>query len=187
MINPQIAKYIKEERARGVIDEDIKKALLEKGWQQADVDNAYKAQAAIAHVGGLFTGRLDKGNFLKITLLGIAIQILLSMLFAGSMMGIVSGFGLLGFGMIGFLVMTILSLIIGIYALGATVRRLHDIGQTGLYALGLALVSFVPVLGLLIGIVALIYLCMTPGDLAENTYGAVPNPKVTLWDAIMGK
>lgn len=187
MINPQIAKYISEERARGVTDADIRKALIEKGWKESDVENAFKAQMAIEHAYGLFKGRLDKGNFIKIVIAGIVLQFLISGLFGGSMVaGMISGYGMFGFGMIGILVMSILSLIVGIYELGATVRRLHDIGQTGWYALGLALVSFIPGLGWIIGLGALVYLCITPGDLGDNAYGGVPDPNVTLWQAILG-
>ena len=187
MINPQIATYIKEERAKGVVDADIKKALLEKDWEQGDIDSAFKAQRAIDHVGGLLRGRLDKGNFLKVILIGIVLQFLVSGLFVGGMMtGMVSGYGMLGGGIVGFFVMAILSLVIGVYEIGATVRRLHDIGQTGWYALGLVLISFIPVIGLLVEVAALIYLSITPGDVAENTYGGVPNPNVTLWQAVTG-
>lgn len=187
MINPQIAKYITEERARGVVDADIKKALIEKGWKEDDVENAFKAQMAIEHALGLFKGRLDKGNFIKIVIVGIVLQFLISGLFGGNMVaGMVSGYGMLGFGMIGILIVSVLSLIVGVYELGATVRRLHDIGQTGWYALGLALVSFIPGIGWIIGLGALIYLCITPGDLGNNAYGGVPNTNVTLWQAITG-
>ncbi|OGZ19135.1 MAG: hypothetical protein A2494_00670 [Candidatus Lloydbacteria bacterium RIFOXYC12_FULL_46_25] len=193
MINPQIAKYINDERARGVIDADIKKALIEKGWQENDVENAFKAQVAIAHVGGLFKGRLDKGNFLKIALAAIALQFLFMFFGAGSMMGMMPGYGSslfggtnLGIAIIGLLVMVVMGLVVAVYELGATVRRLHDLGQTGWYALGLALVGMVPFIGWIISIGALIYLSITPGDPAENTYGGVPNPHVTLWQAIKG-
>ena len=187
MINPEIAKYISEERKRGVTDADIQKALAEKGWKESDIKNAFKAQVAIAHVGGLFKGRLDKGNFLKIVLVGMVVQFIISELFGGSIaLGMMSGYGMLGFGMFGFFIMGVVSLIIGIYELGATVRRLHDIGQTGWYALGLVVVSMIPFLGWIISIAALIYLCMTPGDIKENTYGDVPNPNITLWQAIAG-
>lgn len=193
MINPQIAKYINDERARGVIDADIKKALIEKGWQENDVENAFKAQVAIAHVGGLFRGRLDKGNFLKIVLAGIVLQFLFMFMGAGSMMGVTPGYGPLlfsggsfGAAIIGFLLMGVIALIVAIYELGATVRRLHDIGQTGWYALGLAIVGMIPFIGWIISIGALIYLCMTPGDLSENKYGGIPDPNVTLWQAIKG-
>ena len=187
MINPQITKYITDERARGVIDADIKKALLEKGWKEEDVENGFKAQVAINHIGGLFTGRLDKGNFIKIILIGIVLQFLISGLFGGGMIaGMVSGYGMLGLGMIGFLLMSLISLVIGVYELGVTVRSFHDIGLTGWYVLGLLLVSFIPVIGWLIAIGAIVYLAITPGDPAANTYGGVPNPNVTLWQAIKG-
>lgn len=187
MINPEIAKYINEERNRGVIDADIKKALAEKGWKESDISNAFKAQVAIAHVGGLFKGRLDKGNFLKIVLIGTVLQFIISELFGGSIaLGMMSGYGTLGFGMFGFFIMGIVSLVVGVYELGATVRRLHDIGQTGWYALGLIVISMIPFLGWVISIGALIYLCMTPGDIKENAYGSVPDQNVTLWQAITG-
>lgn len=188
MINPQIAKYITEERARGVVDADIKKALIEKGWKEDDVENAFKAQMAIEHALGLFKGRLDKGNFMKIVIVGVVLQFLISSVaFITMVPGMTLSYGgMFGFGLIGSFIMSVVSLIVGIYELGATVRRLHDIGQTGWYALGLALVSFIPGIGWIIGFGALIYLCITPGDLGNNAYGGVPNTNVTLWQAITG-
>lgn len=40
MNNEEIQKYIADERARGVRDEDIKKELLAKGWREEDVNSA---------------------------------------------------------------------------------------------------------------------------------------------------
>lgn len=186
MINPQIAKYITDERARGVTDPDIKKALLEKGWKVNDIENAFRAQAAIAHAHGLFKGRLDKENFLKIVLIGLLLQLIITGALGGNIAPGMSGYGIMGVGMIGIFVEGILSLIIGIYQLGAIARRLHDIGQTGWYALVLALISSIPYLGTVIGLGAIIYLSMTPGDLEGNSYGEVPEKNITLWQAIKG-
>ena len=187
MINSEITKYVEDERLRGVLDEDIKKALLVKGWKVEDVNNAFTVQRVMTHTQGLFIGRLDKGNFLKIVLIGFVLQFVLSALFGGSVaMGLMQGYGMLGIGIIGFFVMSIIGLIIAIYEIGATVRRLHDLGQTGWYALALVLVSFIPVLGLIVGIGALIYLSITPGNISENSYGAVPNANISLVQAITG-
>ena len=52
-------------------------------------------------------------------------------------------------------------------SLAVTVRRLHDIGKSGLYYL----VCFVP----LIGSIILIILCIQPSQEGENEYGVNPN------------
>jgi uncharacterized membrane protein YhaH (DUF805 family) len=66
---------------------------------------------------------------------------------------------------------TILTLIAGVAATASTflltIKRLHDIGQPGIYALGL----FLPVISPLM----FFALCVWPGNATPNTYGAVTN------------
>lgn len=61
----------------------------------------------------------------------------------------------------------ILSLALLLPSITVTVRRLHDIGKSGLYYL----ICFIP----LIGSIILIILCIQPSQEGENEYGANPN------------
>ncbi len=82
------------------------------------------------------------------------------------------------------LIATILNSVTLIPGAAVTVRRLHDIGRTGLWALllggpNLAFLlwpdSGVVAVMLLGGILALLILTVQPGQASENAYG--PNPK----------
>ena len=71
--------------------------------------------------------------------------------------------------------------LLGLYALGIIVpsialfvRRLHDINQTGWIYLGLFLLGFVPLIGLLASIAQIVIACI-PGTVGTNKYG--PDPK----------
>lgn len=55
-------------------------------------------------------------------------------------------------------------------SLACTVRRLHDIGKSGVWFL----ISFVPLVG---GIILFIF-CVKDGEAGDNQYG--PNPKTTV-------
>ncbi|WP_291203583.1 DUF805 domain-containing protein [Hyphomonas sp.] len=71
--------------------------------------------------------------------------------------------------------------LLGLYALGIIipsialfVRRLHDINQTGWIYLGLVVLGFVPLIGLLASIAQIVIACI-PGTVGPNKYG--PDPK----------
>jgi uncharacterized membrane protein YhaH (DUF805 family) len=71
--------------------------------------------------------------------------------------------------------------LLGLYALGIIVpsialfiRRLHDINQTGWIYLGLVILGFVPLIGLLASIAQIVIACI-PGTVGTNKYG--PDPK----------
>jgi len=71
--------------------------------------------------------------------------------------------------------------LLGLYALGIIVpsialfvRRLHDINQTGWIYLGLFVLGFVPLIGLLASIAQIVIACI-PGTVGTNKYG--PDPK----------
>lgn len=71
--------------------------------------------------------------------------------------------------------------LLGLYALGIIVpsialfvRRLHDINQTGWIYLGLLVLGFVPLIGLLASIAQIVIACI-PGTVGTNKYG--PDPK----------
>lgn len=80
-------------------------------------------------------------------------------------------------GVVGYVVFGLL----GIYALGIIlpsialfIRRLHDINQTGWIYLGLVVLGFVPLIGLLASIAQIVIACI-PGTVGPNKYG--PDPK----------
>jgi uncharacterized membrane protein YhaH (DUF805 family) len=70
--------------------------------------------------------------------------------------------------------------ILGLYGLAIIipsislfVRRLHDINQTGWIYLGLFLMGFIPVVGLIASIAQIVIACI-PGTVGPNKYGADP-------------
>jgi uncharacterized membrane protein YhaH (DUF805 family) len=110
-----------------------------------------------------FTGRAGKKEFWMFTLFNIIFG-LLALCF-----DYILGIGLLGsfydfnfyyFGLLYFLAMLIPSIAI-------TVRRLHDVGKSGL----MILLCLIPV----IGIIWLIVLIVKNGNLEDNEYGKYPN------------
>lgn len=165
MINPQIAKYIADERARGVLNEDIKKALIESGWKEADVSNAFVGETINTHTTGafsfmkLFEGRLDNKNYFFVCLLGILLNVL-SSLFVGSTM-----------------VSIIISLIFIPFGIGAGIRRWHDLEKSGWWVL----LYLIPI----INFVTLIYLILKKGEQTVNAYGPIPDPKRDFINALL--
>lgn len=104
----------------------------------------------------LFVGRLDEKNFMYFAIIAFVIDLILMRV-----------------GIIG----TIISLALGVLGLGATARRMHDIGVTG----WAALIMFVP----LVNLIAVIYLCIKHGDATPNAYGAIPDKNRDLFKAIL--
>ena len=74
-------------------------------------------------------------------------------------------------GMLGTLVIYLIMIIYGIGsfipALAVSVRRLHDIGRSGLWLF----IYLIPI----VGFIWLLILCVTPGNIGDNLYG--PDPK----------
>jgi uncharacterized membrane protein YhaH (DUF805 family) len=181
MNNEEIMKYIADERARGVRDEDIKKELLAKGWKEEDVNGVLSSPTSVQpnniYVGGMFTGRLDKSHYLKITLAGIFVYVafvaicVFSLFAMGNAMGIVIAMGVALVAFIGLIVF-------GVRHLGATVRRLHDVGQSGWWALLLLIGP--------LNLIIVIYLCIKEGDKMTNTHGPIPDLSMTFWQALRG-
>ena len=104
----------------------------------------------------LFAGRLDEVTYLYFAI--------------GS---IVVGFMLMMIPIIVFLV----SLGVLVIGLGATARRLRDIGMEPLFAATL-IIPFV-------GFILVVYLCWKMGDVGPNKYGNPPNKKRELFSAIL--
>ncbi len=59
MQNDEIAKYVADERARGVREEDIKTELLAKGWKVEDVNFATREALGNASVSSIPSGQLS--------------------------------------------------------------------------------------------------------------------------------
>ncbi len=186
MINEQISGYVASERARGVTDDAIRAALLVQGWKEDDVASAMAVSIAIPSSAtgtgeGMFKGRLGKKKYLHIVLAGIlgfllfvAVGLLLGFGFMDSVDSMNAGAGVLAF----MLLLGFSSLVYGIMQLGATVRRLHDIGHSGWWAL----LSFIN----LVNLVMLLYLCMKDGDDHSNAFGTQADADVTFWQALKG-
>jgi uncharacterized membrane protein YhaH (DUF805 family) len=77
-----------------------------------------------------------------------------------------------GYAIVGLLLLYSLGIIVPSIAL--FVRRLHDINQTGWIYLGLVILGFVPLIGLLASIAQIVIACI-PGTVGPNKYG--PDPK----------
>jgi uncharacterized membrane protein YhaH (DUF805 family) len=174
MNNEEIQKYIAGERARGVRDEDIKKELLSKGWKEEDVNRALSSTTAIQpkniYVGGMFTGRLDKKQYLKITLAAFFFYIAFF---------VIAIFSLFAPGLIIITLAAFIAFIIfSVRYFGATARRLHDGGQSGWWSLLLLIGP--------LNLIMVIYLCIKEGDKMTNSYGPIPDSSVTFWQALRG-
>lgn len=111
--------------------------------------NAYKS--AVLENYANFEGRLSRGGFWWFVLANILISI------GFSIIGQIIGFVFLSF---------IYSLAVLVPSIAAVVRRLHDVGKTGL----LALLGLIPIIGAII----LIVMCIPEGDTEANEYGPPP-------------
>jgi uncharacterized membrane protein YhaH (DUF805 family) len=115
-----------------------------------------KAAASGFDFHKLFNGRIDQTNYLYFAI--------------GS---VVLGYILMMIPLIGW----IGSIALAVLGVGATVRRLNDIGQTG----WLAALLIIPPIGLLL----VIYLCWKHGVPSANAHGDVPDPKRDTFKAVL--
>lgn len=119
-----------------------------------------------------FQGRSRRSEYWWVMLLNILVGI-----GGGFLIGLLGGYGsgsLNPIGMIlaGIMVIYVLAIIVPSIAL--SVRRLHDINQTGWIYLGLVILGLVPLIGLVASIAQIVLACL-PGTVGENKYG--PDPK----------
>lgn len=82
MNNEEIAKYIADERARGVADEQIKIELLIKGWKEGDVNTAL----GIVSSGAAPTGK-KKATALVMSVVGIFLTVVMILFIAYFVLG----------------------------------------------------------------------------------------------------
>jgi hypothetical protein len=126
---------------------------------QADlgqVANRAKAATAGFSIEKLFQGRIDNTNYFYLAISSIVAGTILSMI------PVIGG---------------IISLAIGVVGVGATIRRWHDLGQTG----WLTLLCLLGPIGLLV----VIYLCWKHGTGTANAYGEAPDPKREFFKAVL--
>ncbi len=126
---------------------------------QADlgqVANRAKAATAGFSIEKLFQGRIDNVNYFYFAVAGLVASFVLGMI-----------------PVIGW----IISLAIAVVGVGTTIRRWHDLGQTG----WLTLLGLIPVVGLLV----VIYLCWKHGTGTPNMYGEAPDPKREFFKAVL--
>ena len=181
-MNDTIQKYIVDERARGVADSAIIEALLAQGWKKEDVDGAFMAPQSTAKnmfTGGMFVGRLGRAKYIPILIVGYVLPPILVVAFILSSWWYSDYVYIIFISFISLaLIFLIVLIALVLRVLGATVRRLHDIGHSGWWTL-LFLVS--P-----LGFILSIFLCFKKGDTDGNTYGPVPNDNVSFWQALRG-
>lgn len=177
MNNEEIKNYISTERARGVQDLDIKNELLAKGWKEEVIAPLFVSEVFVSESRGkVFGSRLGKKTFLKLVLLSIPVVAALIFIAVVSFVAMWghSALYLIPIGVS--LISLLFVLIVSVYAI---VRRLHDVGHSGWWAL-LSTVS--P-----INFIMIIYLCFKDGEAGANAYGQVPDPSTPFFKALLGK
>lgn len=184
MDNQSIEQYVADERARGVLDPDIRAALLSTGWKEEVVDQALSGNAA--PLGALpsryqiFSGRLGRWHYLMSGLLlgALFIPVLIAF-FGGIFWSLMANDDMSWFAVIGVVMVAVFFIIV---STGLAVRRLHDLGHTGWWVL----LSFIPYVSMGIAI----YLLFFRGMKTVNQYGPVDTTPRTfsgVWSAIWKK
>jgi uncharacterized membrane protein YhaH (DUF805 family) len=202
MTNEQLVQYIAEERARGVIDESIRKELLNSGWREADVIEALSGSGSISttpenNVG--FFRRLPRGRIgrMRYFLGGLTLGILavipfFILILAWGVLGYSSSIGFAQSEIMGMLstlnflipILMFLSLILVFLPLlymnlMLAVRRLHDLNMSGWFVL----VSFIPFIGPLFGL----YMLFWPGTSTSNNFGTPPSDSRKFFDDLFNR
>ncbi|HSE35617.1 MAG TPA: DUF805 domain-containing protein [Candidatus Paceibacterota bacterium] len=189
-----LMQYIATERSRGVADGDIKKALLEKGWDAGKVgaafgDNVVHATPATAQKG-LFGGRVSRREYFFASLLMLGIGLMM-FLFIAFMTGYVFGMPLMpmadvdmmGIDMRSAILSAIFLIAAGlacfIFSLSLMVRRLHDLGKEWFWVF----LTFIPVVTFFFSL----YLLFFKGEQRANAYGPVPNNSRKIFDVLLGR
>ena len=100
--------------------------------------------------------------------------VLMAAVFVGVIIGAAGDWNFMTAAMIVVAVLAVLALFLP--SLAVTVRRFHDLGQTGWLVLVFAIVGAIPFVGPIISLGNLIWFCMR-GTVGANSYGADPyNP-----------
>jgi uncharacterized membrane protein YhaH (DUF805 family) len=182
VMNETIQTYISTERARGVTDSAITEALLAQGWKKEDAESALNIPATPVsgkHTGGMFSGRLGRTKYVPIVIVSHLFMFTLSFsgIYDGPMIKDLFHQDPIRWGlMMGIFSLVTIPFIVAF--LGVTVRRLHDTGYSGWWAL----LSLLNPLGLILTI----FLCFKGGDAGANTYGSIPDVNMSYWHALRG-
>ena len=103
-----------------------------------------------------FDGRLGRRDFWMFVLINFVISLLITLVFSS----------ILRLGWVASSLSGIYSLAILIPGLGVSIRRLHDVGKSGMWIL----IGLIPLIGLLV----LLYFYLQDSQPGDNQYGANP-------------
>ncbi|HWS24189.1 MAG TPA: DUF805 domain-containing protein [Anaerolineales bacterium] len=103
-----------------------------------------------------FDGRLGRRDFWMFVLINFVISLLITLVFSS----------ILRLGWVASSLSGIYSLAILIPGLGVSIRRLHDVGKSGMWIL----IGLIPLIGLLV----LLYFYLQDSQPGDNQYGASP-------------
>ena len=145
-----------EETHAGVGTEQVKQDTQKAQQDLKQVADRAKAATAGFAFEKLFQGRIDQMNYL---------WLMIGSLVIGTVTSIIPPIGML------------VGLVLAVVGIGATIRRWHDLGQSGWMTL-LCLIPYVGILGI-------IYLCWKAGMTTPNMYGEAPDPKRDVFKAAL--
>lgn len=186
-----LMQYIATERSRGVADAEIKKALLEKGWDAGKVGAAFGENIVHATPAavqkGLFVGRISRKEYFFASLLMLGIGFVAFLLFFLFVLSDATAYGGLrvssGEADKHMPLVIPLFLIIGLAAfvlgLSLMVRRLHDLGKEWFWVF----LTFIPVVTFFFSL----YLLFFKGEQRANLYGPVPNNSRSIFDVLLAR
>ena len=186
-MNNEITKYINDERARGVRDEDIRIALIANKWSEADINEALVGNASVVtpveatkkcelgfsieYLKYLFQGRIGRFYYLEGGVItGLMLLLLLAPLFyifipieieAGMVKDYMARHIMLALP----LYLLCVPFFIMYYSL--MVRRLHDLNKSGWWVL----LTFIPFISSLLSL----YILFFRGTPGPNNFGP-PEP-----------
>ena len=119
-----------------------------------------------------FSGRSQRSEYWWPMLMNVLVMMVLSGLLVSSGIDLETG-AMSSVAMIGAGLIAIYSLVVFIPTIAVFVRRLHDLGLSGWFALLIFVVSMVPGIGLLASIAQIVVGCLR-GNEGANKYGESP-------------
>lgn len=122
----------------------------------------------------LYNGRIDQRQFIILVIIMFVIEVLV--MNAGTYITITT------WSPVSFVVYTILQLIITLLTMHLYVRRLHDIGATGLLVFAILVLAWIHVL---LGLMCFLALAVMPGIPFGNHFGPVPQKGRPLLDTFL--
>ena len=170
----ELDTYVQAERAKGVDDEALLAEMISSGWTRGDAEDALAPQLRGWRnwflgfsLRNLLSGRINRNQYI---LCFLSAPLLMAILVALTALPVVV-VDMRIYSDIFLVILGILTLTLFLYWLSVFVRRLHDIGYSGYYALLL----LVPIVGNFAIPILVIYLLVKEGQPAGNLYGPPPN------------